>query len=179
MRALLLAAILPFALCACDRKDSASSGGSSATPGMAKAELESASGSMTKGNLQLAAMEQGVRITGQVTGLQPTSEHGIHIHEKGDCSASDATSAGEHLNPEIAQHGNPTAFTHHLGDMPNIMADANGMAQVDATIATATLGDGGRRDLMGKAVIVHAMRDDYTTQPSGESGARIACGVIR
>jgi Cu-Zn family superoxide dismutase len=76
-------------------------------------------------------------------------------------------------------HGGPSSDTRHLGDIPNIEADANGTATVSATISGATLRDGGPNDLVGKAVIVHSKRDDYTTQPSGDSGARIACGVVK
>jgi Cu-Zn family superoxide dismutase len=76
-------------------------------------------------------------------------------------------------------HGGPSAEVRHLGDLPNVQADASGMASISTTIAGATLHDGGAHDLIGKALIVHAKRDDYATQPSGDSGDRIACGVIR
>jgi superoxide dismutase, Cu-Zn family len=131
------------------------------------------------GTLQLAATSNGVQITGTVTGLTPNSEHGFHVHQAGDCSSADFKSAGDHFNPMSVPHGAPTADPHHLGDIPNLKADEQGSATVNAAIAGATLRDGGMHDLVGKAVIVHAKPDDYTTQPSGNSGDRIACGVVR
>jgi Cu-Zn family superoxide dismutase len=130
------------------------------------------------GTLQLAAAANGVQITGQVTGLAPNSEHGFHIHQTGDCSDPAFKSAGEHFNPDGAMHGAPDSATHHLGDLPMLKSDDKGVANVDAVIANATLADGGMHDILGKALVVHAKADDYKTQPSGNSGDRIACGVI-
>lgn len=130
------------------------------------------------GTLQLAAATGGVQLTGQVTGLAPNSEHGFHIHQTGDCSAPDFKSAGEHFNPDGAMHGAPDSATHHLGDLPSLKANDQGTANVDALVANATLADGGMHDILGKALVVHAKADDYKTQPSGNSGDRIACGVI-
>jgi len=145
----------------------------------ATAQLEGASGSKATGELNFAAGEGGVSVTGHVAGLTPATIHGFHVHETGDCSAPDAKSAGDHFNPEQGQHGGPTSDNRHLGDLPNIESDGTGNATVSATISDATLRDGGPHDLVGKAVIVHAKRDDYVSQPSGDSGERIACGVIR
>ena len=117
-----------------------------------------------------------VRVVANVTGLAP-GEHGFHIHEKGDCSAADATSAGGHFNPANKAHGNPSAGEHHGGDMPMLIADAAGNATLDATLDTVTLGSGAN-GIVGRAVIVHQDPDDYKTQPTGNSGARVACGVI-
>ena len=102
--------------------------------------------------------------------------HGFHVHETGDCSALDASSAGAHYNPAGAAHGDPASVTHHAGDIPNVQADESGRARVDARVQGVSLG--GANDIIGRALIVHADPDDYTTQPSGNSGARIACGVI-
>lgn len=145
----------------------------------ASAELQGASGSKATGELNFEAGEGGVSVTGHVAGLAANTIHGFHVHETGDCSAPDAKSAGEHFNPEHANHGSPTTDDRHLGDLPNIESDGTGNATVSATISGATLRDGGPHDLAGKAVIVHARRDDYVSQPSGDSGERIACGVIR
>jgi Cu-Zn family superoxide dismutase len=131
------------------------------------------------GTLQLTAAAGGVQITGTITGLPPRSEHGFHVHETGDCAAPDFKSAGEHFNPEKGQHAEPTSPNRHLGDIPNITADETGIALVNVTVTGATLKDQGPHDLLGKALIVHAKKDDYKTQPSGDSGDRIACGVIR
>ncbi len=152
----------------------------SAAPGAAaKAVLFGTSNSPASGQLQLSVSATGVSITGEITGLPPGTVHGIHVHEVGDCSAIDATSAGGHFNPDHAQHGGPTSTPRHMGDLSNIEADGQGHARVNATIAGATLRDGGPHDLMGKALIVHDKPDDYMTQPAGDSGDRIACGVVR
>ena len=145
---------------------------------MASAALAPASGSQVSGKLMLMPMGDGVHITGDIGGLAPNSTHGFHIHEKGDCSAADASSAGGHFNPSGDTHGRASAPHHHLGDNDNLVADANGVAHVDAHFAGAVLGGGGADDIVGKAVVVHANADDYTSQPSGNAGARIACGVI-
>jgi Cu-Zn family superoxide dismutase len=133
-----------------------------------------------KANGVLELQQQGgaVLITGRIAGLTPDTEHGFHIHETGDCSAPDASSAGAHFNPTQQQHGNPQVPPHHAGDMLNLTSDAQGNADVNARVEGVTLGDGGPEDVMGKAVILHEKADDYTSQPSGDSGARIACGVI-
>ncbi|MBW8823078.1 MAG: superoxide dismutase family protein [Xanthomonadales bacterium] len=144
----------------------------------AHATLEARSGSLVTGRLQVAATGGGVHVSGQVGGLAPNSDHGFHIHEKGDCSAADASSAGGHFNPGGQPHGRIGASPHHLGDQMNIHADANGNAAVDAHFADVTLGSGQANDVMNRALVVHADPDDYTTQPSGNSGKRIACGVI-
>jgi len=150
-------------------------------PEAAVAKLEGRSGKAVTGELQFAPMEGGVTIKGEIAGLPPGSEHGFHIHETGDCSSPDAESAGAHFNPEHAQHGGPTVAVaeRHVGDVPNIKADAMGHAAVSASIPGASLHNGGPHDLVGKAVIVHEKRDDYVSQPGGDAGARIACGVIR
>lgn len=135
-------------------------------------------GKSTTGNLQFITTTGAVQLTGQITGLTPNAEHGFHIHQTGTCTGPDFKSAGEHFNPEGAMHGAPTSAAHHLGDLAAVKADATGTATVSATIADATLNDGGPHDLVGKALIVHAKPDDYKTQPSGNSGDRIACGVI-
>jgi Cu-Zn family superoxide dismutase len=104
--------------------------------------------------------------------------HGFHVHEKGDCSAPDGMSAGGHFNPTGKPHGNPASTDHHAGDMPALVADAAGNATLQTELAPMSVG-GGVTDIVGKAVIVHKDADDYTTQPTGNSGARVACGVIR
>jgi len=151
------------------------------SPASAIAQLESKSGTSAVGDLQFTATEGGVSITGELGGLTAGSEHGFHVHETGDCSAADASSAGGHWNPTMAQHGSPTAEAgaRHLGDLPNAKADEQGHAAITGAIAGATLRDGGANDIIGKAVVVHAQRDDYVSQPAGNSGNRIACGVIR
>jgi Cu-Zn family superoxide dismutase len=124
-------------------------------------------------------MGDGVHFTGEVGGLGANSTHAIHVHEKGDCSAVDASSAGGHFNPTTQPHGRVGQGPHHGGDMDNIVADARGVARVDVQARGVTLGGGGLTDILGRAVIVHAVADDYTTQPSGNAGARVACGIVK
>lgn len=109
----------------------------------------------------------------------PPGTHAIHIHEKGDCSAADATSAGGHFNPHGNPHGRAGHGAHHGGDMDNIVANAEGVARVDVHALGVVLGGGAPNDALGKAVIVHGGADDYTSQPTGDAGNRIACGIIR
>jgi Cu-Zn family superoxide dismutase len=144
----------------------------------ATAALTATKDNTVTGELRFEAMDGGVRITGQVSGLKPDTEHGFHVHEKGDCSAPDAKSAGDHFNPASSAHGRVSAPVHHAGDTDNIVADATGVANVDTRLQGATVGDGAPTDVVGKGVIVHADPDDYTTQPTGNAGARLACGVI-
>ena len=139
--------------------------------------LTGASGSLVSGTLTLAPMHGGVRVTGAIGGLTPGS-HGFHVHQTGDCSAADASSAGGHFNPTLQPHGRAEAMPHHAGDIDNIVAGWDGVAHVDVQLAGVSLGDGGRDDIAGRALVVHAAPDDYRTQPSGNSGARIACGVV-
>lgn len=141
--------------------------------------LASASGSLVSGRLTAMPMADGVHFTGEIGGLRANGTHALHVHEKGDCSAVDASSAGGHFNPAGAPHGRVGQPPHHAGDMDNIVADAQGVAKVDAHARGVTLGDGSATDILGRAVVVHAQPDDYRSQPAGNAGARVACGVIR
>jgi superoxide dismutase, Cu-Zn family len=144
------------------------------------AELKPTQANSVTGTLNLVAEKNGVRIAGLIKGLKAGTEQGFHIHEKGDCSAPDASSAGGHFNPTSQPHGNPkTSGPKHLGDMVNLRADAQGVAKVEMLIDGATLQSGRPNDLAGKAIVVHQKQDDYTSQPAGNSGDRVACGVIR
>ena len=140
--------------------------------------LAATEGNSVTGEITFAAVDGGVAITGQVNGLSPNTEHGFHVHETGDCSAPDGTSAGGHFNPTDSAHGRVSAGEHHVGDTDNIRADDTGVARVDTRLDGATLADGAPTDVLGRAVIVHADPDDYATQPTGNAGARLACGVI-
>jgi Cu-Zn family superoxide dismutase len=175
MKTLALTLLIPVAICTAH--------GAAPVPPQttAKVSLTPAAGSSVQGNLTLSSEGLAVRIRGEITGLAPGKEHGFHVHEVGDCSLPDFTSAGEHFNPTKDPHGGPRSKARHLGDMPNAKADENGRAAIDVSIEGATLTDkdGGPNQILGKALVVHAMPDDYKTQPSGGSGARVACGVIR
>ena len=148
------------------------------TPVGAGAQLKPTQGQSAAGSLNFVPEKNGVRIAGLIEGLKPGAQHGFHIHEKGDCSAPDASSAGAHLNPSGKPHGEPKSNTHHLGDLLNLRADAQGVAKIDAVLEGATLRSAQPTDLLGKAVVVHEKLDDYKSQPAGNSGSRIACGVI-
>lgn len=143
----------------------------------ARATLKATAGNTASGMLDLTQTTGGVKITGAIRGLSPNSHHGFHVHENGDCSAPDAKSAGGHFDPTHYPHGKPMGPPHHAGDMPNIDADAKGVATVDVTVNGVTLG-GGPTSVLNRAIVVHENADDYKTQPSGDSGSRIACGVI-
>ena len=144
----------------------------------ASVNLASASASLVSGKVQLRAMGDGVHLSGTVGGLAANSQHGIHVHETGDCGAVDASSAGAHFNPAASVHGRAGSGAHHAGDMDNLTADGSGVAQVDIHLQGVTLGGGAANDIAGRALIVHAAPDDYRTQPAGNAGARVACGII-
>lgn len=148
----------------------------------AVANLAPASGSLVSGRLTLRPMAMngvdGVHVAGEVGGLPRNSTHGLHVHQIGDCSAADASSAGDHFNPGNRAHGKSGPGEHHAGDMDNIVANADGVAQVNFHLPGATLGTGTADDIGNRALVVHAAPDDYRSQPGGNSGARIACGVI-
>jgi Cu-Zn family superoxide dismutase len=152
------------------------------SPGMAaaapaaRASIAPTAGNQANGMVTFEPSGDKVRVVAKVSGLSP-GPHGFHIHEKGDCSAADGTSAGGHFNPTNQPHGDPASAAHHGGDMPMLVADANGNATLDATLDGVTIGSG-PGDIVGRAVVVHKDVDDFKTQPAGNSGARIACGVI-
>ncbi|MFN0313489.1 MAG: superoxide dismutase family protein [Burkholderiales bacterium] len=117
-----------------------------------------------------------VIIEGKITGLTP-GLHGFHIHEKGDCSAADASSAGPHFNPGGSEHGAPDAPQRHAGDLGNLIADQTGTAIYRAEIAGISLGTDAN-SIIGRAIVVHGGTDDLLSQPAGNSGVRVACGLI-
>ncbi len=150
-------------------------------PATAQVSFTSAAGSSVKGDLTLTGEGGAVSISGEITGLAPGKEHGFHVHEVGECSLPDFKSASEHFNPTKDPHGGPKSTARHLGDIPNAKADENGRATIDVSVKGVTLvdKDGAPHEILGKALVIHALPDDYKTQPSGGSGDRIACGVIR
>jgi len=146
-------------------------------PLKAGAVLEARSGSSVAGKVDLVESGGKLRAHVELTGLAPNSEHGFHVHDKGDCSAPDGSSAGGHFNPGGTAHGRAGSATHHAGDLPSLMADASGHVRVDLTLEGVTLA-AGPTSIVGKAFVVHRDRDDFTSQPAGNSGPRVACGVI-
>ena len=141
--------------------------------------LQPTAGNTVHGEVQfIPAPEGGVRVIAKVEGLQGDL-HGFHVHEHGDCSAPDGTSAGGHFNPDGSPHGGPLTdpVGRHVGDLGNLAADpSTGVATYDRVDEQLSLS--GPRSILGKAVIVHAGADDLESQPTGAAGPRIACGVI-
>lgn len=141
--------------------------------------LRDASG-RTVGQALLTPAAEGVRVTLSVNDI-PAGVHGVHIHQTGQCDPPDFTTAGGHFNPANRQHGTENPSGPHAGDLPNITVDANGRGRMTGTAPGVTLTGSGASSLRksgGTSLMVHASADDYRTDPSGNSGARIACGVI-
>jgi len=144
----------------------------------ATAKLEPTRGNTTAGDVRFVQQGEQVRVSGEVRGLKPGSEHGFHIHEKGDCSSGDGNSAGGHFNPLAKAHGQHGHGDHHTGDLPSLVADANGVARFAFESRSISVGSGST-NIVGRGLIVHAQPDDYQTQPTGNAGARLACAVIQ
>src|SRR5882672_3200226 len=144
---------------------------------MAMATLDSTSGSTAKGTVHFQnAGEDGVEVVADLTGVPP-GVHGFHIHEKGDCG-NNAQNAGGHFNPTGMVHGAPDAVSHHAGDFGNVTAEPNGEVHTRFTTHSISLKAGDVTNPVGHAVVLHEKADDLVSQPSGNAGARIACGVI-
>lgn len=146
------------------------------TSDIAAAQLTGPSGA--SGAVTFTQEAEGVHVVAQVQGLPP-GPHGFHLHAVGTCEGPDFKTAGDHFNPTNAPHGAPAAPAHHAGDFGNIEVGADGTGNADFTTTMLTLGGGAGNDAIGKAVIVHADKDDLTSQPSGNAGARVACGVVQ
>ena len=144
----------------------------------ATAQLAPTTGSTATGSVRFTQSGGKVLVTGEVRGLKPNAVHGFHVHEKGDCSSGDGMSTGGHFNPMAARHGNHDMGEHHTGDIPSLKADAAGVAAIKFESSTISVG-GGMTDIVGKGLIVHRDPDDYTTQPTGNAGPRLACAVIQ
>jgi len=143
----------------------------------ASATLAPTSGNTASGTVTFAQMKNGmVEVTINLTGVPP-GVHGFHIHDKGDCG-DNGNAAGGHFNPNSSPHGAPTDASHHAGDFGNIEADANGNVNESKMLHGITVTPGST-SVVGHAVILHASPDDLKTQPTGNAGARIACGVVQ
>lgn len=137
--------------------------------------LSPTEGNDVSGTVTFTQTDMSVKIVADLEGLTE-GKHGFHVHQYGDCSSLDAKSAGGHFNPENKQHGAPSDEERHVGDLGNITADANGKAHYEATDTVIKLN--GPHSIIGRGIIVHAGEDDLTSQPTGNAGARVACGVI-
>ncbi|MFT4242581.1 MAG: superoxide dismutase family protein [Acidovorax sp.] len=167
-RALALSAIAACALAGC----AAHSPGPAAT-----ATLEPTRGNAVSGVVRFVQSGEVVKVSGEIRGLKPGAEHGFHIHEKGDCSSGDGMSTGGHFNPGGKPHGHHDAAEHHTGDLPSLKANASGVAVVAFESRSIRVGSSAN-DIVGRGLIVHRDPDDYTTQPTGNAGPRLACAVI-
>src|SRR5262245_31858201 len=138
--------------------------------------LHPTAGNKVTGTVTFTPVADGVQIHAELTGLAG-GKHGFHVHEFGDCSAADASSAGAHFNPTSQPHAGPDATARHEGDMGNVEADSSGNAKLDYVDHQISLASGDK-SVIGRSVVVHTKADDLKTQPTGDSGARVACGVI-
>lgn len=139
------------------------------------AVVQAKSDSEVVGAVDFIVVDNGLRVVANIGGLEP-GKHGFHIHEHGDCSAHDGTSAGGHFNPFGKKHGGPNSAERHEGDLGNLEADQYGFAYYDEVIEGLKLN--GEYSIIGKSIVIHAGEDDLTTDPTGNSGARIGCGAI-
>lgn len=141
----------------------------------ARAVVYPTQGNQVSGTIYFVEEEKGLHITAELTGLTP-GKHGFHVHEFGVCNCVDAVCAGDHFNPTQSKHGSPDDTERHVGDFGNIIADENGSATYDRIDTHATLN--GPHSIIGRTLIIHAQEDDGITQPTGNAGARIGCGVV-
>ena len=144
----------------------------------ATAALQPTKGSKAFGEATFEQVGDKVRVIVFAQGLKPGAEHGFHIHEAGDCSSGDGMSAKGHFNPHGKPHGNPSSAERHAGDLPSLQAGKDGRGKIDATVDAISIGQGAG-NIVGRGLIIHADPDDYKTQPTGNAGARLACGVIK
>jgi len=142
----------------------------------AVAVVHATAGNKCHGVVRFTQEGDSVKVVADIEGLNPGQKHAIHVHQFGDCTASDGMSAGGHYNPEGHQHGLPEAEKRHAGDLGNLTADNDGKAHYEITVKNITVA-GTKNPIVGRGVIVHAKVDDGG-QPVGNAGARIACGVI-
>lgn len=156
---------------------SKSKDGKKASATNAQARIEPKSGSSVTGTATFEQLSAGVTVVVKIKDAPP-GWHAVHIHQIGDCSAPDGTSAGGHFNPEDKLHGSPHAPEHHLGDLGNLLVDADGNGYTEVHMPGLTVA-AGPMSVVGRSIIVHADADDLVTQPTGAAGGRIACGVIR
>jgi Cu-Zn family superoxide dismutase len=144
----------------------------------ATAQLQPRSGSNVSGNVRFTQIGDVVRVTGEITG-HTKGPKGFHIHEKGDCGDDKGMNTGGHFNPGKHQHGGPYDPVKHSGDLGNLNFDDNGVAKINFTVGDISVSKDRPDGIIGRAVIVHAGTDDLTTDPTGNAGGRVACGVIQ
>lgn len=147
-----------------------------------KVYMQPRSESRVTGTLEIFETTKGLRMAGTLTGFEPNSKHGFHIHENADCSAADAKSAGKHYNPENLRHGAASSQESHAGDLGNIEADKDGRVLINKTFADLILFKSKpsveKHPVLNRSIVVHKNADDFKSQPSGAAGPRMACGEI-
>jgi Cu-Zn family superoxide dismutase len=144
----------------------------------ATAALQPTAGNSAAGTVSFVQTGNKVVVSGEIRGLKPDAQHGFHVHDKGDCSAPDAMSAAGHFNPDGKPHGEMGHAPHHAGDLVQLKSNAQGVATFRYETDSISVGSGAANDVVGRGLIVHRDADDFKTQPTGNSGARIACAVI-
>jgi Cu-Zn family superoxide dismutase len=155
-----------------------SSNGNATASNSLKIDFEPKSGSHSSGTATFSESNGKVTVTANLSGLKP-GVHAIHIHEKADCSAADGSSAGGHWNPTFKNHGKWGSASYHRGDIGNFTTDQQGNGTITMSTSEWCIGCGdGTKDIIGKSLVVHDGADDYVTQPSGNSGVRMACSAI-
>lgn len=143
----------------------------------AVSDLHSVKFKSLKGMITIEELEKELKITADVSGLRPNSKLGFHIHENGVCEGPEYKTAGEHFNPHNQKHGRPEGKTRHMGDMGNLETNAEGVAK--KVILLPKMQPHDMKELIGKSILIHAKKDDLKSQPSGNSGERVACGLIK
>ena len=184
---LVIAAALAFAACkgsdydVLDRQDETSGestgAGGGSTAAAAAAQIAPKSGSSVTGEATVTQKDGKVSMMVRLSNAPPGA-HAVHLHEKGDCSAPDASSAGEHWNPDGRPHGKRGSGVYHAGDLGNIEVGPDGTGSLTLDAEDWSLDAASPKNPVGKAVIVHAQADDFATQPDGAGGQKIGCGVL-
>nr|BFD61581.1 superoxide dismutase family protein [Bdellovibrio sp. HM001] len=184
MKNMLLIGLVSLSMAACAQKEKAAEThhhdhhnheAAAAAPQKAQAVLKTVKGSKLKGIIHFTEENGKMKIETMVEGIKP-GPHGFHIHENGDCSAADFSSAGGHFNPSKGTHAGHDVAGRHVGDLGNLVADNKSKANTTLIVDGMTMK--GPESIIGKAVVIHKDKDDLKSQPAGNSGARIACGVI-
>jgi superoxide dismutase, Cu-Zn family len=178
MKITLLATLILLVSCS-SNKENASKEVTSTNEMSSKAISDIHSSSMKKlqGNITIEELDKVLKISANLKGLRPNSKHGFHVHQKGVCEGPDYKSAGDHYNPDAMKHGKPGTEHHHKGDLGNLVTNANGEINQVIMLPKSELNN--IESWTGKSLLIHAKADDFKSQPSGDSGARIACGLIK
>lgn len=178
MKKIFISSLMILAIVGCKTKTEKEASDSGSKTKKLKIDLIAKSGSSVSGTAVFIEKDGKVTFTANLTGLKP-GVHAIHIHEKADCSSADGSSAGGHWNPTFKNHGKWGSASYHKGDIGNFPADEDGKGTITMTTDEWCIGCGdATKDILGKGLIVHQDPDDYTSQPSGNAGARVACSAI-